>query len=239
MSTREESNRRYRAEEERRQRKREAYQRFRARQRGEDVPLQTRTRSTAICSVDGCDRQVKARGWCHRCYYRWQRTGDPTLVLTRPTGLDPDGALRWTGWTVTEFGCWEWNGPRDRAGYGKIKYRGLKQMAHRFAYESWVGPIPPGLIVRHRRCHNPPCINPAHLEIGTQVDNMRDMYEAERNNNARGEKCGSAKLTEPEVVRIRELRSQGWLFRQLAEAFGVSETLVRMVVKRRAWKHVA
>ena len=66
--------------------------------------------------------------------------------------------------------CIEWTGARSAAGYGRL---GTKY-AHRVAYEKAHGPIARGMVVRHR-CDNPPCVNPAHLELGTQADNMRDM----------------------------------------------------------------
>lgn len=195
--------------------------------------------SGETCSIDGCDRPAVARGWCHRCYYRWTRTGDPELVRTRPLGTTPDGALQFTGWEVTDSGCWEWKGSRDHAGYGKLKYQGQKYMAHRFAYQTWVGQIPDGLLVRHRICDNPPCINPAHLELGTQVDNMRDMKERGRQKITFGEQSPHSKLTTADVLKIREIRAkEGLSHKKLADLFEVSETLVRQVLNGKSWKHV-
>ncbi len=70
-------------------------------------------------------------------------------------------------------GCWIWTGVRVPGGYGGTTRGGVYQMAHRVAYELAVGPIPKGLYVLHR-CDLPPCVNPAHLWVGTQTDNMRD-----------------------------------------------------------------
>lgn len=82
--------------------------------------------------------------------------------------------------------CWVWGGHRNKQGYGrkafgskrKGTYRGY--YVHRLAWE-WVnGPIPEGMCVCHR-CDNPPCVNPAHLFLGTNLDNVRDREAKHRN----------------------------------------------------------
>ena len=82
-------------------------------------------------------------------------------------------------------GCWEWTGCRDKGhgkGYGLM---GFNVRAHRYSYERFVGPIPRGMLVLHS-CDNPGCVNPEHLRVGTDADNMRDRDS--RGHHARGSK---------------------------------------------------
>ena len=75
--------------------------------------------------------------------------------------------------------CWPWNGVCDQHGYGRIHFMSSKVKAHRVSYEMMNGPIPDGLLVRHT-CDNPNCVNPKHLCVGTQKDNMRDASDRGR-----------------------------------------------------------
>ncbi len=72
--------------------------------------------------------------------------------------------------------CWEWKAARQAEGYGKMftTNRCRPERAHRVSWVLHHGPIPDGMFVLHR-CDNPPCVNPAHLFLGTNLDNIEDM----------------------------------------------------------------
>lgn len=82
---------------------------------------------------------------------------------------------------VAESGCWIWTGTRLSAGYGVIRHEGKLVRAHRVSWEMNRGPIPEGKRVLHR-CDVPFCVNPAHLFLGTQADNVSDMIAKGREN---------------------------------------------------------
>lgn len=78
-----------------------------------------------------------------------------------------------------ESGCWLWTGWKNPDGYGKVRFQGRRLFAHRFSYERVNGLVPHGLVVRHT-CDQRSCVNPDHLVVGTQADNIRDMVSRGR-----------------------------------------------------------
>lgn len=134
-----------------------------------------------------------------------------------------------------ETGCWEWNRSRNWAGYGATRYNGQSTGAHRAYHAHYNGPIPAGMLVMHS-CDNPCCVNPAHLSLGTQRDNMHDRDRKGRNRNNPGALHGAAVLTPDGVRAAFALREQGWLQREIASALGVTPVNVCQILngKRRA-----
>ena len=128
--------------------------------------------------------------------------------------------------------CWMWTGSVHHNGYGKWK----RFEAHRYSYELHKGPIPDGLLIMHS-CDNPLCVNPDHLMPGTIADNIADCVQKGR--NARGERMGSAKLTDASVAEIRQLYATGsYSARALGPVFGVSKTVILQVANGTLWRHV-
>lgn len=98
-------------------------------------------------------------------------------LLARTDPGSPE-ALFWRRVSVTEHGCWEWQGYVNHRGYGVVHYDRKRRAAHRTGYLLAVGPIPDGLVIDHL-CRNTRCVNPNHLEPVTNVENvMRGMSPA-------------------------------------------------------------
>jgi hypothetical protein len=132
------------------------------------------------------------------------------------------------------FGCWLWTGGCNACGYGIVRYRGLQRLAHRAAWEICYGPIPDGMGVLHR-CDCPPCINPAHLFLGTQADNVADMERKKRSNHPHSQNHGRAKFTAEEV---KEIRASPLSSGKLAKKFWVSKTAIRYIRQKDTWRGV-
>lgn len=139
--------------------------------------------------------------------------------------------------------CWEWQAYRRRLGYGEFRIGprvgGRAHLAHRVAWELTRGPIPDGMQACHR-CDNPPCVNPAHLFLGTANDNIQDMIRKGRkrlpDKPARGSGHGMAKLTEQQVYEIRHSEGDQ---RECARRYGVSQGTVHLIRAGKIWRHVA
>ena len=133
--------------------------------------------------------------------------------------------------------CWEWQGnaPQGRHGHFSIKAKAV--IAHRWIYEMCCGPIPSGMVIRHK-CDNPKCVNPIHLTIGTPRDNVMDMHERGRGADRRGEKHPLAKLDAETVLKIRAGKEVGRTNSDLAAEFGISNQHIGKIVRRENWRHI-
>lgn len=105
--------------------------------------------------------------------------------------------------------CWEWTAARYASGYGCIRIDGKNKKAHRISYEIHKGPIPDGLLVMHS-CDRRHCVNPSHLSVGTQKQNIKDMFLRGREKRRivipdetiiaiRKDYCGG--LSKPEIIK--------------------------------------
>lgn len=134
--------------------------------------------------------------------------------------------------------CWLWIARCNAQGYGKFSLPVQRKTgAHRFSWELAHGrPVPAGLFVCHS-CDNPPCVNPAHLWIGTHTDNMRDMVEKGRlhgGRGVRGNRNPRARLTSGDVEIIREMK--GALSpHDIAARFGVGRSHVLKIQNGSRW----
>ena len=174
-------------------------------------------------------------------------------MANRPKQIGVRGPLADRLWARVDKrpdGCWIWTGyTHPTRGYGQLSRGGRAAgliETHRAAWEVTHGPIPEGLVVRHR-CDVRACVNPGHLELGTQADNIQDAVK--RGRIARGRRLPQSRLTEADVREIRrryvrryertaagQMRSNG---AELCEEFGISQPHLSGIVNGKEWKWVA
>lgn len=140
----------------------------------------------------------------------------------------------------TGFCCWEWTTRLNIGGYGQFQANGKKILAHRFSFQLHHNRlIKEGMVIMHVVCDNRKCVNPSHLKEGTQKDNLTDMVNKGRGNQPKGEKQHLSKLTEKQVLEIREIYSQGkTTYRKLGQEYGVSHTVIGDIVNYQIWAHI-
>lgn len=137
--------------------------------------------------------------------------------------------------------CWLWQGGTDGdEGYGRLHTSGKKYIyAHRLSYQLHHGTLPNDLDILHR-CDNRRCVNPYHLYAGTHADNMADMKARKRYviSGVRGEANGQSKLTTTDVIEIRAMSEHGVTQKDIAQRFGVPQSSVSKIIRRKQWAHI-
>jgi len=123
--------------------------------------------------------------------------------------------------------CWLWSGSFQKNGYGYLSVSQKNLSAKRVSWAIHNKKNPGNNFICHK-CDNPKCVNPAHLYAGTPQDNSNDMKE--RNRSLRGEKCPAAKLSNDDVVEIKNRYHNGELQRLLAKEFGVTREHVNKII---------
>ncbi len=141
-------------------------------------------------------------------------------------------------------GCWDFTDLSN--GYGRMRIGGKKgkhYLAHRLSYIIH-HPLTidlmehPDICVCHR-CDNPKCVNPAHLFLGSQQDNHRDMVSKGRIADKRGEKHHLVKLTEQQVREIRTRYAEGGITqKELSYEYGVRSEHINKLIHRKCWSHI-
>ena len=193
----------------------------------------------STCSVPGCARPRRTRGYCGTHYALFRRNGAPERQ-PHPTPTE-----RYWSYVIKSENpdaCWGWSGYADKAGYGTMNLRvnSLRSnpvKAHRFSYELHFGPITGGLHVCHH-CDNPPCTNPSHLFLGTHADNMHDkaIKGIAVNHVMWAAQNPRAKLDKDICLRIiDDYRRGGVSQTTLAQRYGVHQTMISYIVRGKHW----
>ena len=140
------------------------------------------------------------------------------------------------------MGCWVWFGATHERGYGIIGLGSRElgnERAHRTAYRLYRGEIPEGKVILHK-CGNANCVNPYHLEVGTQKENAQDTVRMGRNYqpNNRGINAAWAKLDEEKVKEIRAAKGgKKGIGTALARKFNVSKSAIYEIWAGRNWQN--
>lgn len=157
--------------------------------------------------------------------------------ITGKTNAVPASERLWPRLLIKDNGCWEWQGGKDKDGYGQLTGHGERR-AHRVAWILAFGAIPTGKQILHR-CDNPPCCNPLHLWCGTNTENMRDKISKGRGGMPSGENAPRVTLTANDVRTIRRMHSSSRVSqRVLAQMFGVGYKAISKIVLRQRWKGI-
>lgn len=165
--------------------------------------------------------------------------------------MQPDTIDKFQQRIIKTDGCWTWKGAKNLKGYGHLWVKGKNIGAHRISYMLYKGDIPNGMVICHR-CDNPTCVNPDHLFLGTQKDNISDRDQkghtakGDRSGKktkperiARGENNGSTKLTTHDVLTIRDLWDRRkFSQRAIGRMYDIHHDTVWRIVNRKNWDHV-
>lgn len=133
---------------------------------------------------------------------------------------------------IPESGCWIWMGHIETNGYGRTSINKRRDGTHRWAWRLFRGE-PGALFVLHK-CDVPSCVNPDHLFLGTQAENMADKARKGRAADRHGEKHPLHKLNDEQVRWAREMHRMGFLQWQIAANFGITQSHVSRLVRNLA-----
>ena len=197
------------------------------------------------CPLCGATKDTRAKR-CKACYAKTRPRKSLEARFWR--GVDKRGPTE----------CWPWKGTVHNGDYGQLGRGGRGNgmvLASHVSYELHCGPIPDGLEVCHT-CDNPPCVNPAHLFLGTRQDNVDDRVRKGRNGRAFGDANGThthpekvtrgsthyaAKLTEEQVKAIRAVKPAKGVHEAaqvVATQYGTTKSYIIKIWYGYKWKHL-
>jgi len=138
-----------------------------------------------------------------------------------------------------ETGCWEWKNCVDDIGYGTLTLKNRSFKAHHLSYLLFNGDINTSFVLH--TCDKRNCVNPQHLFLGSQLDNMKDCAQKGRivTTPKLGEDNSRSVLTEANVLEMIKVREQTKLsYSKLAKLFNCSTMTACRVCNRKLWKHI-
>lgn len=193
-----------------------------------------------LCSIAHCQNKHVARGFCRKHYLRWWKHSDPLKTLTAPNTPTGIGlAFLKALLNTSETCCIKWPYGNYTNGYGHIKFRGQQMSASRaMCILSHGGPDNSSLESSHS-CGNGHlgCVQPSHLRWATHTENMHDSIL--HGTFARGSGNGYSKLTEEQVIQIRQQYETGdFTYKTLGERYSVSISVIGNIINRVTWKHL-
>jgi len=133
--------------------------------------------------------------------------------------------------------CWIWTGSIGGCRYGGFLFNGKVDLAHRVSWMIHNGKIPDGMCVCHH-CDNTKCVNPEHLFVGTQIDNIKDMCQKNRQRSLSGESNPQAKMTDLIVKEIKELYKIGMKTCEISVLLNINRSTIENIKYGRRWKHI-
>ena len=174
-----------------------------------------------------CKNCVSTRMYGHPCLRRLTPEGRVTAFWQ---GVDKHGPVH----PRLRTRCWVWTRSVVRGGYGRFRAFG-EVYAHKIAWQLAHGPIQYGQLVLHH-CDVPCCVRASHLYLGTYLDNLQDAYA--RHRMPLGEDHHKSKLSAVMVIDIRRRCIKGETQQSLAAQYGVAQTTISAVVRRKTWSHL-
>lgn len=193
-----------------------------------------------LCCVKSCDKVELAIGFCNMHWRRLKKYGSPVL-LKMPAAANKGRPLIQRFMervSVEEDGCWIWTAGKDHDGYGCFRavIDGKQyHRAHRFSVVYHKGVHPEQSQNVCHTCDNPACVNPAHLFIGSVAENQQDKWRKNRGYVHRGGSHWIAKLNEDDVRVIRASTDKQ---KDIAAKFGITQTTVSDIRRRKSWAHI-
>lgn len=139
-----------------------------------------------------------------------------------------------------EDGCWICISHTISAGYPRIKHQGEFYTLHRFIYQQKVDDEIDGFVIMHS-CDNKKCINPDHLQKGTNSQNMKDAFARGLVNidDRKGENARCVKLDDQQVIEIRNLGDRDDITnKEIGQRYGIDPSQVSRIINYKAWTHI-